>query len=143
MIGLVSAAVIALLYLASVIGWGMDGRAPASGWIAIALAAVVGALAGGSAVAAQRSLGAPRVVAPLVAPVLVALLALVSALATAPFGSGSSLGLTFAVMLPFGVLAVTLGTTLVVAAGETRWRAIGGVAGVVVAIALVVGLVAG
>ncbi|KQQ03356.1 MULTISPECIES: hypothetical protein [unclassified Rathayibacter] len=142
LIGLVSAAVIAFLYLVSVVGWGMDGRAPASGWVAIVAAALVGALAGGVAIGTQRALGAPRVLAPLVAPVLVALVAVAAAIVVLPFDPDGSLALTVAVMVPFAVIAVTLATALAAFTDASRWRPIGGVAAVVIALALITGLVA-
>ncbi|QHC65473.1 hypothetical protein GSU68_01990 [Rathayibacter sp. VKM Ac-2759] len=140
LIGLVSAAVIALLYLASVVGWASDGRAPASGWVAITTAAVVGALAGGVAVGTQRRLGAPRVLAPLLAPVLVALTAVAVSIVAIPFDPDGTARLTVAVATPFGMVAVAVATALV--AVGSRWRAIGAVAAAIVAVALVTGLVA-
>ena len=57
----------AALYIASVIGWLVEGRAPASGWLGIVMGVVVGGIFGGIGIGIQRRGSFLRIVAPLIA----------------------------------------------------------------------------
>jgi hypothetical protein len=50
--------------IGSVIGWSLEGGAPASGWLGIAMGVVVGGILGGIGDGIQRRASIPRIVAP-------------------------------------------------------------------------------
>ena len=145
--GLATAAVTgglpAALYIASVIGWLVEGRAPASGWFGIVLGVVVGGIFGGIGIGIQRRVSFLRIVAPLIALALLMVSGLLAWVVLTLVDPSGSLRYGVAVTAPFVTIATLLGTAIVALTNSALWLRIAGVASALIAVSLVIGLLAG
>ena len=139
----VTGSLLAAFYIAAVIGWSVEGRAPASGWIGIVMGVVVGGIFGGIGIGIQRRVSSPRIVAPLIALTLLILLGILAWVVPTPFDPNGSLRYGVAVTAPFATIATLLGTTIVALTNSTLWLRVAGVAIALIAVSLVIGLLAG
>ena len=139
----VTGSLLAAFYIAAVIGWSVEGRAPASGWIGIVMGVVVGGIFGGIGIGIQRRVSSPRIVAPLIALTLLILLGILAWVVPTPFDPNGSLRYGVAVTAPFATIATLLGTTIVALTDSALWLRVGGVASALIAVSLVIGLLAG
>jgi hypothetical protein len=139
----VTGGLLAALYIASVIGWCLEGRAPASGLLGIVMGVVVGGIVGGIGIGIQRRASIPRIVAPLIALALLMLLGIMAWVVLTPFDPNGSLRYGVAVIAPFGTIATVLGSTIVALTNSALWLRVGGVASALVAVSLVIGLLEG
>ena len=145
--GLATAAVTgglpAALYIASVIGWLVEGRAPASEWLGIVMGVVVGGIFGGIGISIQRRVSFLRIVAPLIALALLMVSGLLAWVVLTLFDPSGSLRYGIAVTAPFVTIATLLGTTIVALTNSALWLRIAGVASALIAVSLIIGLLAG
>ena len=139
----VTGGLLAAFYIAAVIGWPVEGGAPASGWIGIVMGVVVGGIFGGIGIGIQRRVSSPRIVAPLIALTLLMLLGILAWVVPTPFDPNGSLRYGVAVTAPFATIATLLGTTIVALTDSALWLRVGGVASALIAVSLVIGLLAG
>jgi hypothetical protein len=137
-----TAGLVAVLYLASAVGGAMDGPRPASGWVAIGAAMLVGAVAGGAAIGVQRQQGMARIAAPFIAFVLMVAFGVLAGFAVSPFDVNGSIRLGIGVATPFAATAVTVGTAIVAFVRPSRWIPVGASAATVAVVAVIVGLLA-
>ena len=140
--GAVAAGLDAILYLASAIGWSLEGRSPSSGWVAIGSGFLVGAICGGVAIGVQRRLALPRIVAPAIALAITAVVAIIVSLLISPFDPNGGARFALAVAAPFAAIAVALATIIVTFTPSERWFRLGIAAATLAIVAMVVGLVA-
>ena len=133
----------AALYIASVIGWLVEGRAPASGWLGIVVGVVVGGIFGGIGIGIQRRVSFLRIVAPLIALALLMVSGLLAWVVVTLFDPSGSLRYGMAVTAPFVTIATLLGTTIVALTNSALWLRVAGVASALIAVSLVIGLLAG
>jgi hypothetical protein len=139
----VTGGLLAALYIAFVIGWSLEGRAPASGWFGIGMGVIVGGIVGGIAIGIQTRTSIPRPVAPLIALVLLMLLGIIAWMVLTPLDSNGSLRYGSAVAAPFVTIAVFLGTATVALTKPALWLPVAGVASILIVVSLVIGLLAG
>lgn len=143
----VTGGLLAAFYIAAVIGWPVEGRAPASapasGWAGIVMGVVVGGIFGGIGIGIQGRVSIRRIVAPLIALTLLVLLGILAWVVLTPFDPSGSLRYGVAVTAPFATIATLLWTTIVALANSALWLRIAGVASALIAVSLVVGLLAG
>jgi len=143
----VTGGLLAAFYIASVIGWPVEGRAPApapaSGWAGIVMGVVVGGNFGGIGIGIQGRVSIRRIVAPLIALTLLVLLGILAWVVLTPFDPSGSLRYGQAVTAPFATIATLLWTTSVALTNSTLWLRIAGVASALIAVSLVIGLLAG
>ena len=137
--GAVTGGLSAALYIASVIGWLAEGRAPASGWLGI----VMGVVVGGIGIGIQRRVSFLRIVAPLIALALLIVSGLLAWVVQTLFDPSGSLRYGVAVTAPFATIATLLGTTIVAFTNSSLWLRVAGVASALIAVSLVIGLLAG
>lgn len=133
----------AALYIASVIGWLAEGRAPASGWLGIVMGVVVGGIFGGIGIGIQRRVSFLRIVAPLIALALLMVSGLLAWVVLTLFDPSGSLRYGVAVTAPFVTIATLLGTAIVAFTNSSLWLRVAGVASALIAVSLVMGLLAG
>lgn len=138
----VTGGLLAALYIASAIGWSLEGRAPGSGWLGIVMGVVVGGIVGGIGIGVQRRASIPWVVAPLIALALL-LLGIMAWVVLTPFDPNGGLRYGVAVIAPFAAVATVLGTAIVALTKSALWLRVGGVASALIAASLVIGLLAG
>ena len=141
--GAVTGGLSAALYIASVIGWLAEGRAPASGWLGIVMGVVVGGIFGGIGIGIQRRKSFLRIVAPLIALALLIVSGLLAWVVQTLFDPSGSLRYGVAVTAPFATIATLLGTTIVAFTNSPLWLRVAGVASALIAVSLVIGLLAG
>ncbi|MDH6238386.1 hypothetical protein [Cryobacterium sp. CG_9.6] len=134
---------LAALYIASAIGWSLEGRAPASGWLGIVMGVVVGGIVGGIGIGIQRRASIPRIAAPLIALALLMLLGITAWVVLIPFDPNGSLRYGLAVTAPFATIATVLGTTIVAQTNSATWLRLGYVASALISVSLVIGVMAG
>jgi len=139
----VTGGLLAAFNIASVIGWQLEGRAPASGWFGIVTGVVVGGIFGGIGIGIQRRMSSPRIVAPLIGLTLLMLLGILAWVVLTPFDSNGSLRYGVAVTAPFATIATLLGTTIVALTNSALWLRFAGVASALIAVSVVIGLLAG
>ena len=139
----VTGGLLAALYIASVIGWSLEGRAPASAWLGIVMGVLVGGIVGGIGIGIQRRASIPRIVAPLIALALLMLLGIIVWVVLMPFDPNGSLRFGVAVIAPFVTIATVLATTIVALTNLALWLRVDGVASALIAVSLVIGLLAG
>jgi len=143
----VTGGLLAAFYIAAVIGWPVEGRAPASapasGWAGIVMGVVVGGIFGGIGIGIQGRVSIRRIVAPLIALTLLVLLGILAWVVLTPFDPSGSLRYGVAVTAPFATIATLLWTTIVALTNSALWLRIAGVASALIAVSLVVGLLAG
>lgn len=139
----VTGGLLAVVYIAFVIGWALEGRAPASAWFGIVMGVVVGGIVGGIAIGIQRRASIPWFVAPLIALGLLMLLGMVTWMVLIPFDSDGSLRYELAVTSPFAAITVFLGSAIVAFTGAALWFRVAGVASLVIIVSVVIGLLAG
>ena len=139
----VTGGLLAAFNIASVIGWQLEGRAPASGWLGIVMGVVVGGIFGGIGIGIQGRVSIRRIVAPLIALTLLVLLGILAWVVLTPFDPSGSRRYGVAVTAPFATIATLLWTTIVALANSALWLRIAGVASALIAVSLVVGLLAG
>ena len=139
----VTGGLLAALYIASVIGWSVEGRAPASGWLGIVMGVVVGGIFGGIGIGTQRRVSFLRIVAPLIALALLMVSGLLAWVVLTPFDPNGSIRYGVAVTAPFATIAALLGTTIVALTNSALWLRVAGVASALIAVSLVIGLLAG
>ena len=140
--GAVTAGLVAILYLASAIGWSLEARSPSSGWVVIGSGFLVGAIGGGVAIGVQRRLALPRIVAPAIALAITAVVAIIVWLLISPFDPNGGARFALAVAAPFAAIAVALATIIVTFTPSERWFRLGIAAATLAIVAMVVGLVA-
>lgn len=133
----------AALYIASVIGWPAEGRAPASGWLGIVMGVVVGGIFGGIGIGIQRRVSFLRIVAPLIALALLMVSGLLAWVVLTLVDPSGSLRYGVAVTAPFVTIATLLGTAIVAFTNSSLWLRVAGVASALIAVSLVMGLLAG
>ena len=141
--GAVAGGLSAALYIASVIGWLVEGRAPASGWLGIVMGVVVGGIFGGIGIGIQRRVSFLRIVAPLIALALLMVSGLLAWVVVTLVDPSGSLRYGIAATAPFVTIATLLGTTIVAFTNSSLWLRVAGVATAVIAVSLVIGLLAG
>lgn len=139
----VTGGLLAALYIASAIGWSLEGRTPASGWLGIVMGIVVGGIVGGIGIGIQRRAAISRIVAPLIALALLMLLGITAWVVLTPFDPNGSFRYVVAVTAPFATIAIVLGTTIVALTNSAMWLRLGCVASALIAVSLVIGLLAG
>jgi hypothetical protein len=139
----VTGGLLATLYIASVIGWSLEGRAPAAGWFSIGIGFIVGGIVGAITIGIQRRASIPWLVAPGTALALLILLGIMAWVVLTPFDSNGSLRYGLAVTAPFATIAVVLGTAIVALTKPALWLRVAGVASVLSAVSLVIGSLAG
>lgn len=131
---------VAILYLASAIGWTIEGRAPASGWVAVVAGVAAGSVAGGVAIGIQRQRAWPRIAAPIIGSALIVIVGILAGFAALPFDTDGSARYGFAVIVPFAVILISLGTTVVAFTRPALWRGLSIVGWAMILVALLVGL---
>ncbi|WP_314430618.1 hypothetical protein [Microbacterium lacticum] len=131
---------VAILYLASAIGWTIEGRAPASGWVAIVAGVVAGAVAGGVAIGIQRRRAMPRIAAPIIGSALIVIMGILAWVAAWPFDTNGSARYGLAVIVPFAVILISLGTTIVAFTRPALWRGLSIIGWAMILVASLVGL---
>jgi hypothetical protein len=138
----VTGGLFATLHLAFVIGWSLEGRTSASGWLVIGVGAIAGGIAGGLAIGIQRRASIPWLVAPLIALALLMLGGIMAWVILTPFDPNGSLRYGLALSAPFAAISIVSGTTIVALTKPARWLRVAGVAGALTAVSLMIGVVA-
>jgi hypothetical protein len=139
----VTGGLLAAHYIASAIGWSLEGRSPGSEWLGIVMGVVVGGIVGGIGFGIQHRASIPRIGAPLIAVALLVLLGIIVWVVLIPFDPNGSLRYGVAVIAPLVTIATVLATAIVALTNSALWLRVGGVASALVAASLVIGLLAG
>lgn len=138
--GAVTGALLAVLYIASAVGWLSEGRTPASGGLLLAVGTVAGGIIGGTAIGIQRRCSLPRFAAPLIALALLVLSGAMAWVLSAVLDRTGSFQYGLVVASPFAVIAIAAATTIVTALKSALWLRVAVIAGTLIAVALLISL---